>query len=95
LDEHSDKSELSGNIDGMTRHAIGKLVHMHLASNEDAAQRLIKLGEEKFRVFNVGAPQIDEMKSLKFLDLGIKTIKILILLTLQTQQVLHQHIFPA
>jgi len=58
---HIQAGELSGNIDGMTRHAIGKLVHLHLAANSDAAQRLIKLGEEEFRVFNVGAPQIDEM----------------------------------
>lgn len=58
---HIQAGELSGNIDGMTRHAIGKLVHMHFAANEDAANRLIKLGEEPFRVFNVGAPQIDEM----------------------------------
>lgn len=58
---HIQAGELSGNIDGMTRHAIGKLVHMHLAANEDAAKRLIKLGEEAFRVFNIGAPQIDEM----------------------------------
>lgn len=58
---HIQAGELSGNIDGMARHAIGKLCHLHLASNEDAAERLIKLGEEPFRVHNVGAPQIDEM----------------------------------
>ena len=58
---HIQAGELSGNIDGMTRHAIGKLVHMHFAANQDAAERLEKLGEEKFRIFNVGAPQIDEM----------------------------------
>ena len=58
---HIQAGEVSGNIDGMTRHSIGKLVHMHFAANEDAAQRLIKLGEEEFRVFNVGAPQLDEI----------------------------------
>lgn len=63
---HIQAGELSGNIDGMTRHAIGKLVHIHFAANEDAATRLIKLGEEPFRVFNVGAPQIDEMVQAKF-----------------------------
>ena len=36
---HIQAGELSGNIDGMTRHAIGKLVHMHFAANEDAAGR--------------------------------------------------------
>lgn len=58
---HIQAGEVSGNIDGMTRHAIGKYAHLHLASNEDAAQRLIRLGEEPFRVHNVGAPQVDEL----------------------------------
>jgi len=58
---HIQAGELSGNIDGMTRHAIGKYAHMHFASNEDAAQRLHKLGEEPFRIHNVGAPQLDEL----------------------------------
>lgn len=63
---HIQAGEVSGNIDNMTRHAIGKLVHLHFASNQDAAERLIKLGEESFRVHNVGAPQIDEMIQCKF-----------------------------
>ncbi len=63
---HIQAGELSGNIDGMTRHAIGKLVHIHFAANQDAADRLIKLGEEAFRVHNVGAPQIDEMVKAQF-----------------------------
>lgn len=66
---HIQAGELSGNIDGMTRHAIGKLAHFHFASNQDAADRLIKLGEEEFRVHNVGAPQIDEMVNSQFTQL--------------------------
>lgn len=66
---HIQAGELSGNIDGMTRHAIGKLVHLHFAANQDAADRLIKLGEEPFRVHNVGAPQIDEMVNAQFTSL--------------------------
>lgn len=58
---HIQAGELSGNIDGMTRHAIGKYAHLHFASNEDAAERLIKLGEEPFRIHIVGAPQLDEL----------------------------------
>ena len=60
---HIQAGERSGNIDGVARHAIGKLVHLHFASNKDSADRLIRLGEQPFRVFNVGAPQIDEIKS--------------------------------
>lgn len=66
---HIQAGEVSGNIDNMARHAIGKFVHLHLASNEDARNRLLKLGEEKFRVFNVGAPQLDEMVNAVYYSL--------------------------
>ncbi|MBS6702384.1 MAG: UDP-N-acetylglucosamine 2-epimerase (hydrolyzing) [Clostridiales bacterium] len=67
---HIQAGELSGNIDGMTRHAIGKLVHMHFASNQDAANRLVKMGEEAFRVFNTGAPQVDEMVNAQYTEIS-------------------------
>lgn len=66
---HIQAGEVSGNIDGMARHAIGKLVHLHLASNEDAKKRLLKLGEENFRVYNVGAPQLDELVNAEYTKL--------------------------
>lgn len=58
---HIQAGERSGNIDGVARHAIGKFAHLHFASNKDAADRLLKLGEEAFRIHNVGAPQLDEL----------------------------------
>jgi len=58
---HIQAGELSGNIDGMARHAIGKMVHLHLAANRDAQERLRRLGEEEFRIHLVGAPQLDEL----------------------------------
>jgi len=58
---HIQAGERSGNIDGTARHAIGKFAHLHFAANEDAKDRLLKLGEEPFRVHNVGAPQLDEL----------------------------------
>lgn len=60
---HIQAGERSGNIDGMARHAIGKFSHIHIASNKDAQERLRKLGEEEFRIHNVGAPQLDELVS--------------------------------
>ncbi|MDD5054951.1 MAG: UDP-N-acetylglucosamine 2-epimerase [Candidatus Peribacteraceae bacterium] len=56
---HIQAGELSGNIDGVTRHAIGKFAHLHFAANEDAAERLRKLGEEPFRIHMVGHPALD------------------------------------
>lgn len=58
---HIQAGELSGNIDGLARHAIGKFAHIHFASNKDAEDRLLRLGEEPFRVHRVGAPQLDEI----------------------------------
>ena len=61
---HIQAGERSGHVDGMSRHAISRFTHVHLAANEDAAKRLISFGEEEFRVHNIGAPQIDELRSL-------------------------------
>lgn len=58
---HIQAGELSGNIDGMTRHAITRFAHIHFASNQDAADRLLQMGEQEFRIFLTGAPQLDEL----------------------------------
>jgi GDP/UDP-N,N'-diacetylbacillosamine 2-epimerase (hydrolysing) len=63
---HIQAGEKSGNIDGTTRHGIARFSHIHFASNKDAYDRLVNSGEEKFRIFNVGAPQLDEIKSKRF-----------------------------
>jgi len=57
---HIQAGELSGNIDGVSRHAITKFSHIHFASNQDAADRVLKMGEESHRIYNVGAPQLDD-----------------------------------
>ena len=68
---HIQAGELSGNIDGIGRHVIGKLAHLHFASNHDAKNRLLKLGEEEFRIHNVGAPQLDEIYQNKVSSIEI------------------------
>ena len=67
---HIQAGEISGNIDGLSRHAIARFSHIHFASNEDAENRLLKSGEQPFRVFNVGAPQLDEFIEGKITDLN-------------------------
>ena len=76
---HIQAGERSGHVDGMSRHAIARFAHVHLAANEDAKNRLIKFGEEDFRIHNIGAPQIDELFQLEksfnksiLLDMGLK-----------------------
>lgn len=58
---HVQSGDLSGHIDGSARHAITKLAHLHFPSCEDSAERVRRLGEEDWRIFNVGAPQLDEI----------------------------------
>ncbi len=58
---HIQAGELSGHKDGMARHALGKLAHVHFASNKDAADRLVRLGEQEFRIHTTGAPQLDNL----------------------------------
>jgi GDP/UDP-N,N'-diacetylbacillosamine 2-epimerase (hydrolysing) len=57
---HIQSGDLSGHIDGSIRHAITKISHLHFASCEDSKNRVLKMGEEKWRVFNTGAPQLDD-----------------------------------
>lgn len=58
---HIQAGEVSGNVDGQTRHALARYAHVHFAANEDAAERLRRSGEQEFRIFKVGAPQLDEL----------------------------------
>jgi GDP/UDP-N,N'-diacetylbacillosamine 2-epimerase (hydrolysing) len=72
---HIQAGELSGLVDGQARHAIGKFANLHFASNLDAQKRLIKLGEEKFRIKLVGAPQLDDLHNKKFNYNDLKQFK--------------------
>lgn len=62
---HIEGGELSGTIDESIRHAVTKLSHLHLVSNEEAKDRLTQLGEEEARIFVTGSPDIDIMLSDK------------------------------
>ncbi len=48
-----------GALDDSVRHAMTKLAHLHFTTNEQAAERVRKLGEEPWRVHNVGFPALD------------------------------------
>lgn len=59
-----------GSKDDCMRHAITKLSHLHFVTNEESKRRVIQLGEEPWRVHNVGYPGIDniELGLLSFED---------------------------
>jgi len=56
-----------GNVDDQVRHAVTKLAHLHFTTNAQSAERVLKLGEQPFRVFNVGNPGLDRLLSVPFL----------------------------
>ena len=62
---HIQGGEVTGTIDESIRHAMSKFSHYHFAANEDARQRLIKMGEIPNNVFNVGCPSIDAIMNVE------------------------------
>ena len=58
---HLQGGDVSGNIDESIRHALTKLSHLHFASTQDSAKRIIGLGEEAWRVHVVGDNHIDNI----------------------------------
>jgi len=61
---HIQGGEVTGNIDEKVRHANTKLADLHLVSNQDALDRVLKLGEDKEKVINTGCPSIDLAKEV-------------------------------
>lgn len=57
-----------GAFDEAFRHSITKMSHIHFAATNEYANRIIQLGEEPGRVFNVGGPGIENIKKLNLLN---------------------------
>lgn len=48
-----------GAFDDAVRHALTKLSHLHFCATEEAAQRVLQMGEEPWRVTVTGEPALD------------------------------------
>lgn len=57
-----------GAWDDAIRHSISKLAHLHFVTNNPARERLLRMGEQPARVFNVGSTVFDNLTELKLLD---------------------------
>ena len=55
-----------GSMDDATRHAITKLSHLHFVANKIYKNRIIQMGEESSKVFNVGGMGVDAIRKEKF-----------------------------
>lgn len=72
---HLHGGEVSGTIDESIRHAISKLAHVHLVSTEKSKERLIRLGEDQWRIHVVGAPRIETIEKTNLPNLEDTKIK--------------------
>jgi UDP-hydrolysing UDP-N-acetyl-D-glucosamine 2-epimerase len=71
---HLQGGEVTGSIDERVRHAITKLADIHLACTRQAANNIIRMGENPESVFVTGCPSIDiashiQKESTRDLDL--------------------------
>jgi len=68
---HIQGGDVSGNVDELFRHAITKLSHFHFPSNAQSADRIIRMGENKERVFIVGDSHLDAIVDKQFTSADI------------------------
>jgi GDP/UDP-N,N'-diacetylbacillosamine 2-epimerase (hydrolysing) len=57
-----------GNVDDQIRHAVTKLAHLHFVTNSESKERILRLGEQSFRVFDVGNPGLDRLLEVPVID---------------------------
>jgi GDP/UDP-N,N'-diacetylbacillosamine 2-epimerase (hydrolysing) len=58
-----------GNADDPIRFAVSKLAHLHLTTATPYAENLRKIGEDDFRIFDVGNPVYDSIAAVPAVDL--------------------------
>lgn len=56
-----------GAFDDAIRHSITKMSALHFTATEDYRRRVIQMGEQPDRVFNVGSLGVENMKSVPFM----------------------------
>jgi UDP-hydrolysing UDP-N-acetyl-D-glucosamine 2-epimerase len=57
-----------GAFDESIRHAITKMAHVHLVTNDESARRVRQLGEDPARVHVVGSPGLDHLRRRPLLE---------------------------
>lgn len=55
-----------GSSDELIRHAITKISHVHFVAHKIYKDRLLQMGEENWRVFNIGVPSLLNIKDKDF-----------------------------
>jgi GDP/UDP-N,N'-diacetylbacillosamine 2-epimerase (hydrolysing) len=65
---HLQGGDISGNVDELMRHAMTKLSHLHFPSTQESANRILKMGEEGWRVHVVGDNHVDPIVGGEYSD---------------------------
>ena len=60
-----------GAFDDSIRHSISKMSHLHFVSHEEYRKRVIQLGENPKKVFNVGAIGLDSIKKMNLIKKNV------------------------
>ena len=60
---HSGGDITQGSLDNQTRYAISMLSHIHLVALEEHRERLLRMGEEEWRVICVGEPALSDIQN--------------------------------
>jgi len=83
---HLHGGDVTSTVDELSRHAITKLAHIHLVATEKSRERIIRMGEEPWRIYVVGAPGLDKIvnhrlipKKELFNELNLDPFKITLL----------------
>ncbi|MDP3722488.1 MAG: UDP-N-acetylglucosamine 2-epimerase [Candidatus Omnitrophota bacterium] len=59
---------LMRNVDDCVRQAVTKLAHLHFTFSQEAYERVLKLGEEPWRVFETGNPALDRLRETPWME---------------------------
>lgn len=65
---HFQGGDKSGSVDEHFRHAITKLSHLHMVSNEDSKKRVLQLGEIVNNVKVIGDSHVDEIIDKRIIE---------------------------
>lgn len=65
---HGGDSSLSGHQDEVIRPIISKFASLHFAASAQSAKRLLRLGEDKERIYVSGSPALDAVRELHLLS---------------------------
>lgn len=65
---HLQGGDVSGNVDELMRHAMTKLSHLHFPSTQASAERILRMGEESWRVHIVGDNHVDPIVAGDYSD---------------------------